>query len=164
MKSYKGIAISQRETTIVSCKVSISYIILHHVRITLSHASFCRHPLHLCIKFHQVSSGVPCVNLNTSSPCFAFIQLKVVQNQNKEFASDCQTPWNWFLSMSSICHSRLLQILHWGLFSSIVSMAYHLNPTAATKLEQICTLNNPSNLPLVYNDNPILLENQFIPR
>ena len=54
MKSYKGIAISQRETTIVSCKVSISYIILHHVRITLSHASFCLHPLYLCIKFHQL--------------------------------------------------------------------------------------------------------------
>ena len=150
MESYKGIAISQREATIVSCKVSISYIILHHVRITLSHASFCLHPLYFCISFTNfcASSGLPCVNFNTSSPCFAFIQLKVAQNQNKEFASDCQTPWNLFLSISSICHSQLLKILHRGLFSSIFSMAYHLFPMAATKLEQICTLNNPSNLPL----------------
>ena len=54
MESYKGIAIPQREATIVSCKVSISSIILHHVRITLSHASFCLHPLYFCIKFHQL--------------------------------------------------------------------------------------------------------------
>ena len=150
MESYKGIAISQREATIVSCKVSISYIILHHVRITLSHASFCLHPLYLCIKFHQLLRIIWSALRQSQHifTVFCFHPVESCAESHKEFASDCQTPWNWFLSMSSICHSRLLQILHWGLFSSIVSMAYHLNPTAATKLEQICTLNNPSNLPL----------------
>ena len=150
MESYKGIALSQREATIVSCKVSMSYIILHHVRIALSHASFCLHPLYFCIKFHQLLRIIWRALRQSQHiiTVFCFHPVESCAESKQRICIRLSNPLK-LIPINAINMSfTTFADMHWGLFSSIVLVTYHLNPTAATKLEQICTLNNPSNLPL----------------